>query len=803
MFDFTGVRFCFSVVAGVAERIRWSFLKGEEAFDVGDATWSVKLSGVADGVRQEVPGAEVFHGSRLGELVLHVPSLEAGQYDYEIVAVSSAGDVDRVLYGVLTVLASQQLAGVEAEAAAASVRQMRVLVPSVAGAPLRLAWLGSSLGAALVGEVKQAAGQAHESLSALVQEAAGQAERAEAAAADAQGALQDASVAVGKLEVVQAFIACFEDKVVSVVRVDPESGHLVIGGVDTMVKVSGEPGRSPYIAQNGRWRYFDDASQQWMEGPPARGEAGKSPYVDADGYVVDVNPLTGEYRRTDICVRGRDGLDGTSVVRHVIGGKEDLPLSGDTCNGGHYYYVPLCDALPVAVFEPQEGRSQTGGISVNGVSVVLPGTELEPVEAAERLAELLREAFPEAEVETRDAAVALRGDVQAWTVSGLDEGEWRLTLHVRMPRKGYDVYAWLVRQDGHAGWVCVGEANDIATAEIYGLTKLSTDVPVEGGAPVGVDKQGGMRVPHAGYTVPGTVLPAVDFVLSQGGGVGFDADGRMFCRMASVDVLGAVKPSFSGSNLAAVVGLFADGSMGVPWGSWSQGGVFRAGSQFGQSNPIPYIVGVGVTASHELANNLVYSGAIQHMKPADWVSKGMSWLVEAMDGHPEFFTDMFYCGLVTSEQFAQGQERGLELVSATGDLMAGVYLALSMSDARSNAVPCAQVVHSWVVGYAYSRAEVYRKEEVDGKDAALQAGINQLRQDVADTYLTKGTAAQVYETQVDAGSAYRELQEGIDGCVKRRKNWNGSDFLTQAEYLALSPSEIDPLVEYNILEDEV
>ena len=57
----------------------------------------------------------------------------------------------------------------------------------------------------------------------------------------------------------------------------------------------------------------------------------------------------------------------------------------------------------------------------------------------------------------------------------------------------YDVYAWLERGE-EAGWVRVREAYDIATAEVYGLNKLGTNVVASEGAPVAVNAAGGMVV---------------------------------------------------------------------------------------------------------------------------------------------------------------------------------------------------------------------------------------------------------------------------------------------------------------------
>lgn len=283
----------------------------------------------------------------------------------------------------------------------------------------------------------------------------------------------------------------------------------------------------------------------------------------------------------------------------------------------------------------------------------------------------------------------------------------------------FNVYAWLIASGGSGSWVCVGEANDIATAEIYGLVRLGTDTTVQDGAPVGNDASGQMSVPHADYTTPGTVRPATADVLADGGAVGFDAEGRMVAQAAAYGRYGAMKPSTSSVPGTRCIGINNDGTAGVNWAGLNSAGVVKLGSQFGQSNPIPYQQGVGATEDHKLANNLVYGGALQHMSPSAWGSRHMDWLDSQMSETPQWFGDAYYLGLATSGQFTQSQERGLELESATADLMAGVYLASSLgnpidgtaADARSNAVPTAAQTADYLSRFYYNKSEVFTKEE--------------------------------------------------------------------------------------------
>lgn len=676
-----------------------------------------------DGTRYELTGR--VEGSAPSVVLLDFPALPTGSYKYEVHVTSDTGEVAVLVVGVLGVAWPDLTDAAPKTEPRSPNRRVVVKVPENGQTCVAQWAITGFIEAKLVG------------LNTSVESAK---EYAEESKKQAQTAADQA----GRLEKVEAFLAVFEDKITSAVVVDSETGHLIIGGVDTMVKVSGDPGKSPYIAEDGRWRYYDDATQQWLIGPPARGEAGRSPYINSLGTWTEWDPVLGRWKDTGCQAQGKDGVDGTTARRILVNRVEDIPKEGETCSGGYLYYVPLSDALPVALLTVlSAGRTEADRLFVNGQEIALPPASYEPEEAAIELALSFQEAFPEAEVSVTGATVALRADVLGWSFSSLNEDGYDLVQHVRMERSGYDVYGWLETPDGAAGWELVDDVDDIATTEVFGISRRGTDKVVAEGAPVGHNEHGQMSVPLAEYTVPGSAMRGVDFVIERGGGVGLDSEGRMFCRMATVDFLGAVKPSFSGSNLASVVGIMEDGSLGIPWGSWTQGGVFRAGSQFGQSNPIPYIVGVGVTNNHELANNLVYSGAIQHMNPAAWVAKGMSWLQTTMEGHPEYFSDMFYSGLVTSSQFTQSQERGLELLSATESLLGGVYLASSLTDSRPNSVvnikwldAAKREIKDWAYGAFYKKSETYSQETIDDKVHVLE-----------NNKLDKAQAGEIYVSQ--------------------------------------------------------
>lgn len=348
----------------------------------------------------------------------------------------------------------------------------------------------------------------------------------------------------------------------------------------------------------------------------------------------------------------------------------------------------------------------------------------------------------------------------------------------------FNVYAWLIASGGSGSWVCVGEANDIATAEIYGLVRLGTDMTVQDGAPVGNDASGQMSVPRADYTTPGTVRPATADVLADGGAVGFDAEGRMVAQAAAYGRHGTMKPSTNNVPGTWCIGINSDGTAGVNWAGLNSAGVVKLGSQFGQSNPIPYQQGVGATEDHKLANNLVYGGALQHMSPSAWGSRHMDWLDSQMSETPQWFGDAYYLGLATSGQFAQSQERGLELESATADLMAGVYLASSLgnpidgtaADARGNAVPTAAQTADYLSRFYYNKSEVFTKEET--------------RKHVAEELKPYATQSWVEGKGYDTAAS---VNGKLDGYIPKSPRVERIEVLTREEYNKLTARDAKTL----------
>jgi hypothetical protein len=677
MLDFTGTRFDFTVCSGLRETVAIRFFRAgtTEGVDLSGAAFMGRATERMTGTVVDLP---VEHGSEKGALYLTVPELRADEFEYELYATDSAGEVQRMLYGTMTAISSEHAASLADSAKQTAQRTLLARLPDEVISPLELRWSGSSVTQKAAQDAENSAG-----------EAAGILKEMDQVRKDAEDAVKEAQDALGKLNALDARLAEVEGHITSAIVPNPVTNTWWICGSNTGYQVTGDPGKSPRLSAVGTWMIWNVETQEWDDTEiSAAGEDGHSPYVNAAGNWCEWSVLTGEYRDTGLPAAGKDGIDGARVRRIIVPGKDHIPQSGETCNGGFYYYCPWYD------------------------------------EANDR---------------------------------------------------HFDVYAWLESDDGSGSWVCVGEANDIATAEIYGLVRLGTDTTVQDGAPVGNDAAGQLSVPHADFTTPGTVRLATADVLAEGGAVGFDAEGRMVAQPAAYGRYGTMKPSTNNVPGTWCIGINSDGTAGVNWAGLHSAGVVKLGSQFGQSNPIPYQQGVGATEDHKLANNLVFGGALQHMSPSAWGSRHMDWLDSQMSKTPEWFGDAYYLGLATSGQFTQSQTGGLELQSAAADLLAGVFLASSMTDGRGNAVPGAAMVLEHLDECYYKKEFLFTKEEVNSV----------LRQ-----YVTK-----VYADSTFAGKT--ELDDLSEAVIHKTDEWEGDVVVTEEEYNGMT--EHNPKIKYYIV----
>lgn len=308
----------------------------------------------------------------------------------------------------------------------------------------------------------------------------------------------------------------------------------------------------------------------------------------------------------------------------------------------------------------------------------------------------------------------------------------------------YDVYVWLEPD----GWVCVGEANDIATSEVYGLVKLGTDVQVDNGAPVGRDIDGQMSVPVAGTAVAGTGKISTSSIVSEGANIGFNSSKQLQVVKATTGLRGAVKLSTSDVvDEGGFIGESSSGQMRVKQAAAFTWGVVKVGTSVPQSMGMPWIIPVGKAAegirnehgqdiTGQLFNNLLVGGALRTAMKNTW----LDWSPTGINVNmlPD---DSNAVGIMTSNQFSQSAANGLELLPATTSMIAGVRLASSMQDDEAAAVLTAPIVRTWVMDYAPSRSEVYTISQSDARFLTMaRADSLYLRKEDVSDYAVKNGA---------------------------------------------------------------
>lgn len=309
------------------------------------------------------------------------------------------------------------------------------------------------------------------------------------------------------------------------------------------------------------------------------------------------------------------------------------------------------------------------------------------------------------------------------SIYDLPEKEQRgVYYYVRQEDGTFDVYVWLE----NAGWSLIGPANDVAalnlaTDRVHGMMKFSAGAQADG-APVGwkQDDEAAAVVPLAGMAVAGTGKLGSETIIDFGAPVGFNSDNAYYVPAATTNQYGAIKLGTSDTiSGGAPVGVTLQGNAIVPYASWTTAGVIKLGSSVTERAPEGYRIGIGATSNHELAFNLMVTGAIRHRKISGWRGvSSMPWLAEAL----ETFKDeswleegaWFTC-LFTTAQFNQSESKGLELLPATTDTLAGVYIASSLDDDREASVPTASMVKAYLEENYAVKGEFYTKDETEKK----------------------------------------------------------------------------------------
>ena len=834
MFDTAGSRLNFPVVAGVEETFRVSFWVGESGVNVLGATFQAACYMAHGESRGELVAVlPVEHDSAENKVLLTVPELEHGHYDWELRATDPEGKESRLLYGMLSVLNAADMEYVVKLAEESELRELTVQIADGHARPLILRWQSCAAAGSMVVDAARHAAEA--------KSAADIAERAAASALDSK------TVALDELAAARAFMASFNEALRNSIQI--VNNYLYIGGQATGHYLKGEPGVTPHIGLDGFW--YEGNTK--LSDRPAFGADGITPHITPDGFWA-----FGDYK-SNTRAEGRDGLNGLAVRRIPVERYEDIPQSGETCNGGFLYYVPagvertVRQVVSVSAAESPSNYTLTGpmvfsdarawtrrggrlmrfglmaGSNTHGGEPsaeqlyahlyyesagewVYAGrstgttpqvvnevswwdfTELEVVPNGCRVKLVLSQVAAEPtadQVETVRIQVAAVAATEGSNVGGAAYCAWAYWQYETDQMTNWDTYAWLESK----GWVRVDINYDIATSEVYGLNKLGTDSVVRDGAPVGVNAAGQMAVPIADPALAGAVLPSSVNNESRGGRTHVGEDKKLYVDFSTPSTPGVGKTSYTVEvENTATVGMTADDKYAVPPAAAFQWGAVKVGSSVPQSMGMPWIIPVGAAAADvtneygqnirgQLMNNVLVNGALRTGTKEMWISWAPSGVNITIlpDGSNAV-------GLMAHPmQFKQSATYGLELLVATTGTLGGVTICETIGSG-SGLVPTVGAFLEYLGLNYYTKLQVYTKEETYSK-SQVDTIDKKNRQDAAGTYKTAAAAK----------SDHDALSSRIDGCVKKTESWNGEVYLTLSEYQALKVR--DPKIAYNILED--
>jgi len=676
MFNFLGVSSNLSVLAGTRWQSTFRFKDAEsgDAAGLDGVTFSGSVHCDGQDFAIELTLSEA--DSARNTVLVSIPPLPEGRWEYEVWITAESGEKTRLLEGRVSALGKLAVA----DAGVFAHRTLDVLLPGDVGKRVQLEWQASTIAVQAMNEALRVA------------------EGVKGIGKDAKDALESANEALDKLD-----------------------------GVDELVEDAEAAKDGAETAKKGAETVLESAKELIANAPREF-----IPTISADGYWV-LNGVKQPHKAI-----GEDGVDGTRVVKHLVDDVEDIPTSGETCNSGHTYYVSVPAVLNVLEEVPGDAGNWNAwrlsadvvphGILLSGVVVPVMNSSTTPVylaaflrvgNATTRL--LSRSVTAEAWTEDQEVRwefvepfeVPSGAGLELYLVDSLEDiGETSATrpeVLMRSPMLGTGdcaccsnagwngqrtpylgflsphagqvlVYEWF----DEAGWVSLAgnaaQAQRPATATVDGLVKLGTELPIEQGAPVGVNEAHQMMVPQATTLCSGTVMYSTDEVIEGGILIGRDAAGRMVAQ---------------GSKVAP--------AQAFRWGT------VKVGSSVPQSMGMPYIIPVGMAASDvrneygqditgQLMNNTVPGGALRTMTKADWVAKGISgWEAGRLpDGSNAV-------GIMTNpDQFGQTADKGLVLKEATVNRLAGVTLTNNPLDERAAHVLDAATLHQ----FYHTRSEI-------------------------------------------------------------------------------------------------
>ena len=810
MFDTAGSRMSFPVVAGVAETFRASFWMGSTVgMSVLGATFQAACYVAHGDERGELVAVlPVEHdGSRENAVLVTVPELEHGHYHWELRATDSEGRESRLLYGTLSALNAADAEYVVRLAEESELRELSVQMAEGHAGPLMLRWQSCAAASSLVVDAAKHAAEAHEA--------------AKEARDSAQVAGESEAATLSALEAAQAFMASFNEALYNAIRIDSNS-VLWVGGYCTGHVLKGEPGVTPHIGLDGFWY----EGNQRLGDRPAFGKDGITPHITPDGFWA-----FGDFK-SNTRAEGRDGLDGSAVRMILVDSYEEIPQSGETCNGGFRYLVKNVGwsvvgdpdvtgsgeweawEIPAHVLPSEFTHLRVPGVlNDNSVPVYL----------------MVRTSDGQVLGVSRNAVTWAVGDVVTWefsepvrvpnnktvqiflrkspegvsgsvpfeevllkSLSGVGacrtryRGVWYAE---RAPyfrafgdggAESYDHYAW-VEHDGEAGWVRVDRNNEIATSRVYGVMKYATDMTVDGGAPVGQNAAGQASVPLADPAMPGAVLPSSANNESEGGRTHVGGDKKLYVDFSTPSTPGVGKTSYTVEvENTASVGMTSDNKYAVPPAAAFQWGAVKIGSSVPQSMGMPWIIPVGAAAAGvmneygqnirgQLMNNVLVNGALRTATKETWIS----WAPNGVNLTilPDGSNAV---GIMAHpDQFTQSAVYGLELLVATTSTLGGVTICETIGSG-SGLVPTVDAVLKYLALHYYTKPLVYSKEETYSKSQV----------DAIDR-INRQDAAATYKTVVAAKSDHDALSGRIEGCVKKTATVDEICQMTLSEYQAL------------------
>lgn len=826
MFDTAGSRLNFPVVAGVEETFRVSFWVGGSGMSVLGATFQAACYVAHGDERGELVAVlPVKHDSAENKVLLTVPELEHGHYWWELRATDAAGKECRLLYGTLAALTSAEVARLGDAAEESELRELTVEIGGGYARPLILRWQACSVAASLAADAARAA------------------ERAEAAADRAEDAEENV---LGKLGAAQAFMESFNKALFEAIRV--VDNYLWVGGVNTGHYLRGQDGITPHIGTDGYWY----VGTQRLGVRPAFGKDGITPHITPDGFWA-----FGDYK-SNTRAEGRDGLDGLAVRRIPVERYEDIPQSGETCNGGFLYYVPAgvertvrqVVSVPATanvsnytltgpmVFSDARAWTRRGGRLMRFGLMAGSNTQGGEPSAEQLYAHLYYEAAGEWVYAGRSTGTTPQvvNEVSWWDFGELelvpngsrikvllsqvaveptaDQVETiRIQVTAVAATEGSNVggaayCAWAYWQyetdqmtnwDTYAwleskGWVRVDINYDIATSEVYGLNKLGTDSVVRDGAPVGVNAAGQMAVPLADPALPGSVMPATADGDAEAGQT-FVREGRMWVRMANPNLPGVGKTSYTRV---------------VPENTNSIG--LTADGKFAVPRAEAFQWGVS-----KVGSSVPQSNGMPWIIPVAMAETGV--LNEyGQDITGQLMNNVLVGGALRTAMKATWLTWGPNGINVNllpdGSNAVGLMTSRSFSQNAAEGLVLEQATNSLLGGVTVC--------STIGSGSGLVPTVSAMVGYLQDNYYTRSQvysreetcsksevngidkknrddAAAKYKTIAAAKSEHDALSGRIDGCVKKTESWNGEVYLTLSEYQALKVR--DPKIAYNILED--